>query len=98
MKSACGLPSPGTGFLAVEYSGQRVQVAIALATASSESRLGPPAPKRSRDDEPTTIPDGASCPPTSGVDAGIPRSARATSAFVSGAAPAARSAARQSSG
>src|SRR5207248_3557546 len=72
---------------------------MALASESSESMLGPPEPNRSRDVVPTTIPGGASCPPTSGVDAGMHVGADARrDFFAAGAAPAARSAARQSSG
>src|SRR3954466_14065635 len=102
MKSASGLPWPGTGFFAVAYSGHRVHVAIALAIESSDSRLGPPAPKSSREVVPTTMPDGASCPSPSGVDAGIPSLGRAGFAVLwageEGAAPAARSVSRQSLG
>src|SRR3954470_22909832 len=99
MKSASGFPSPGTGFFAVAYSGHRVHVAIAFATDSSDSRLGPRAPKRSREVVPTTMPTGASCPSTSGVDAGIPSLARTGfAALWAGAAPAARRVSRQSLG
>src|SRR5438093_5135452 len=73
---------------------------MALAISPTVSRLGPPAPKRSRDVAPTTMPGGASSPSTSGVDAGIPRIAGVegdlAGATSEGAAPAARSVLRQS--
>src|SRR5689334_22407375 len=106
MKSALALPSPGTGFVAVEYSGQRVHDATCVAISSSERSVPNSPPNSSPAGVPKERPGGTSATLRDSADADdvIPDGAlcvdSAAIGFLvctsSGLAPACRSARRQS--